>query len=246
MAQLCNHIYKVGIHKLFMVESFWKPKSKIKTATILSKKYPRRTITENRLIDRHPYKDSDRDRVLNYFDCKPMNRKKRDAWQEIQKGGQFAAQAIRVPIQGWQNILQKSGEGWQKIGGETYEHIIKPAEGILVSKKVEPQKVAAPSPGVFHPLQSQPTATPPLSEAEIQKKFGEIIQREQQRTIAEKVLPRPAPSPVMQKFVRVPPPPTTIIEGVKGIRKLSPGVQKQILSEMQRIQQERISGGRKV
>ena len=38
--------------------------------------YPARTKTETRLIDRKPWSDSDKDKVPNIFDCKPLNRRK--------------------------------------------------------------------------------------------------------------------------------------------------------------------------
>lgn len=39
-------------------------------------KFPRRSKAEWRLIDKNPFGDTDRDRVPNWFDCKPLNRKK--------------------------------------------------------------------------------------------------------------------------------------------------------------------------
>ena len=40
--------------------------------------YPRRSKAEWKLIDRKPFEDTDRDGVPNWFDCKPLNRKKQD------------------------------------------------------------------------------------------------------------------------------------------------------------------------
>jgi hypothetical protein len=42
------------------------------------KKYPTRTKSERRLIDKNPWGDKDKDGVPNIFDCRPMNRKKQD------------------------------------------------------------------------------------------------------------------------------------------------------------------------
>lgn len=72
--------------------SFWKPiaikparQTKIKpisffrskfTQPVNIKKYNSRTKRETRLIDRNPWGDKDRDGVVNWFDCKPLNRKK--------------------------------------------------------------------------------------------------------------------------------------------------------------------------
>jgi hypothetical protein len=41
--------------------------------------YPKRTKQEIRLIDRKPWGDKDKDKVINWFDCKPMNKK----WQDV-------------------------------------------------------------------------------------------------------------------------------------------------------------------
>ena len=38
--------------------------------------YPKRSKAEWKLIDRNPFGDTDKDRVPNWFDCKPLNRKK--------------------------------------------------------------------------------------------------------------------------------------------------------------------------
>lgn len=82
--------------------SFWKPvklnKSKPKLfAPVNLKKYPPRTKAETRLIDRKPFGDKDKDGVLNFFDCKPLNKKFQDvilyhgttpkAAQQIKKEG---------------------------------------------------------------------------------------------------------------------------------------------------------------
>jgi hypothetical protein len=41
--------------------------------------YPNRTKSELRLIDKRPWRDTDKDRVPNIFDCKPLNRN-RQGW----------------------------------------------------------------------------------------------------------------------------------------------------------------------
>lgn len=38
--------------------------------------YPKRTSRETRLIDKNPFGDRDRDKVPNWFDCKPLNKRK--------------------------------------------------------------------------------------------------------------------------------------------------------------------------
>lgn len=40
--------------------------------------YPKRTHQENRLIRKHPFIDSDKDGVANFFDCRPLDKKKQD------------------------------------------------------------------------------------------------------------------------------------------------------------------------
>jgi hypothetical protein len=47
---------------------------KIKSFSPINLKlYPSRTTREIRLIDRNPFGDRDKDKVPNFFDCKPMN-----------------------------------------------------------------------------------------------------------------------------------------------------------------------------
>jgi hypothetical protein len=59
------------------MKTFWKPKTKSKSFFNESK-YPSRSVSENKLISKHPYKDSDKDGVMNWYDCKPKMRKKQD------------------------------------------------------------------------------------------------------------------------------------------------------------------------
>lgn len=40
--------------------------------------YPARTIQEKKLIAKNPWGDKDKDKVPNYMDCKPMNKKKQN------------------------------------------------------------------------------------------------------------------------------------------------------------------------
>ena len=40
--------------------------------------YPKRTNREWKLIDKKPFRDTDKDKVFNILDCKPLNRKKQD------------------------------------------------------------------------------------------------------------------------------------------------------------------------
>ena len=54
--------------------NYIKPKSPISPVKLNI--YPVRTKTEVRLIDRKPWSDSDKDKVPNIFDCKPLNKHK--------------------------------------------------------------------------------------------------------------------------------------------------------------------------
>jgi hypothetical protein len=47
--------------------------------------YPQRTPREIKLINRAPWADTDKDGVPNYFDCKPLNKKKQ-GWVKIKEG----------------------------------------------------------------------------------------------------------------------------------------------------------------
>jgi hypothetical protein len=69
--------------------NFWKsakPVKKIFNSPIL-KKYPVRTRKEIRTISMHPSRDSDKDGVMNWYDCKPLNKYKqeREKYKQMQK-----------------------------------------------------------------------------------------------------------------------------------------------------------------
>lgn len=44
--------------------------------------YPKRTKREIKLIDKNPWKDFDKDGVINIFDCRPMNKRKQGYFEE--------------------------------------------------------------------------------------------------------------------------------------------------------------------
>jgi hypothetical protein len=62
------------------IQSFWKPIKSRKIKAIRNygmpnlNKYPSRTSQENKLIKINPYGDKDGDGVMNYFDCKPLDK----------------------------------------------------------------------------------------------------------------------------------------------------------------------------
>jgi hypothetical protein len=47
--------------------------------------YPQRTPREVKLINRAPWMDTDKDGVPNYFDCKPLNKKKQGFITKVTK-----------------------------------------------------------------------------------------------------------------------------------------------------------------
>jgi len=57
---------------------FWNiKKTKVKPFSFAKlSSFPKRSRTENRLIDKNPFRDTDKDKVMNFFDCKPLNKKK--------------------------------------------------------------------------------------------------------------------------------------------------------------------------
>ena len=51
-------------------------KKQIKLKFFNTSSYPKRSQNEWKLIDKNPFGDTDKDRVPNWFDCKPLNKKK--------------------------------------------------------------------------------------------------------------------------------------------------------------------------
>ena len=89
------------------MESFWKPIRPIKNKFNLSINiYPKRTKKEVKLVDKNPFGDSDKDKVMNWFDCKPLNKRNQDKIRIVEApseaigyitAGQFDAGEISVP-----------------------------------------------------------------------------------------------------------------------------------------------------
>lgn len=62
-------------------------------------KYPARTKSEWRLIDKNPFGDKDKDRVLNIFDCKPLNKRKQGIYHlPMTKKGHLREYRKSIPI----------------------------------------------------------------------------------------------------------------------------------------------------
>lgn len=58
-----------------LTKQYWDVKSKVPKMLNL-KIYPKRTLKENKLIQKNPYGDKDKDGLMNWYDCKPLNKKK--------------------------------------------------------------------------------------------------------------------------------------------------------------------------
>lgn len=86
-----------------MAKTFWKQK-KPHLPKIHDAKYPKRSTIENKLIAKHPYKDNDHDKVMNWYDCKPLERKKQDVMSAVKsipqavavKAAQFESQVSSI------------------------------------------------------------------------------------------------------------------------------------------------------
>ena len=117
--------------------SFWnfKPVKAIKIKPFLNlNSYPKRTKQEIRLIDRNPFGDKDKDRVPNWFDCRPLNKSKQGFLESPKKKRNIEQVKRRidelsmlVPKKGQRLIVDKGivkgsvlyGVN-KKIPGETY------------------------------------------------------------------------------------------------------------------------------
>ena len=57
-------------------------KKQIKLKFFNTKSFPKRSQKEWKLIDKNPFGDTDGDRVPNWFDCKPLNKKKQGKFSQ--------------------------------------------------------------------------------------------------------------------------------------------------------------------
>jgi len=65
----------------------WAPKNIFSFKSVVSPTlHPRRTKRENRLIDSSPWGDADKDKLINFFDCRPLDKRKQ-GWAH--KGTKF-------------------------------------------------------------------------------------------------------------------------------------------------------------
>lgn len=109
------------------MKSFWNPKGKKSNKFVFDKlkpgryfkasKYPIRSVRENRLISKNPYGDSDHDKVMNYFDCKPLVRRKQDfmsnAINAAQAAKQQAMETIKAGAEKIKDITQPTQQPTQ-------------------------------------------------------------------------------------------------------------------------------------
>jgi len=77
-----------------------KKKQPVKLSFFKSNTFPKRSKAEWKLIDKNPFGDKDGDRVPNWFDCKPLNKKKQ-GWTKKQYDDSVI---IEVPIKRLHNL----------------------------------------------------------------------------------------------------------------------------------------------
>lgn len=105
----------------------------------------------------NPFRDTDRDGVPNFLDCRPFNKKKDGIVSSVTK---IAAQAYKA--------VDKKVGGYLPGG---------------VPSKAEPPKTN--SVGVFHPTKPQQSAPPKLTEREIENRFKKMIEKAQKEDEAK-------------------------------------------------------------
>lgn len=106
--------------------------------------YPSRTPREVRLIDKKPFGDYDKDGVPNYFDCKPMDKKRQEFLSRIKpvKGAKkkYRPQVINTAAKLMQedNVREQQKQELEKFAKNpaTYERKIKQLE-----KESQPERV---------------------------------------------------------------------------------------------------------
>lgn len=153
--------------------SFWTPKNKPRATKILKEKYPVRTTKENKLIQKHPYKDSDNDKVMNYFDCKPLVKKQQDMMANIKSTAQAAAQSaakyvapvVQVPKQ----IIVETGKEFvqtaKPVIKETKEYLQKEYHDFksMIKPQPAPPKIPLPPRPIPKPIYpDRPVPKPPI------------------------------------------------------------------------------------
>jgi hypothetical protein len=80
-------------------------------------KYNKRTSSELKLINKKPYHDSDKDKVMNWFDCRPLNKKKQDFGPFKYRGKKEVSEFTAAERFGGANIqrLKRLGAGRDRI-----------------------------------------------------------------------------------------------------------------------------------
>ena len=86
-------------------------------------KFPTRSKAEWKLIDKNPFGDKDKDRVKNFFDCKPLNRKKQ-GWAH--KGSAFPRErSSHVVMMSPDKFLRTT---WREFDNQTPAQIGRPRD----------------------------------------------------------------------------------------------------------------------
>jgi len=115
-----------------MKNNLWNPKKIKFFQPVNLKKYPARTKSEWRLIDKNPWGDRDRDGVPNIFDCRPFDRRKQG--KLLIKERQAAKRALIIGTAKAYDPIYSA-----KATKQLKEHLEKdPYTGIII-QKVEPQ-----------------------------------------------------------------------------------------------------------
>lgn len=82
-------------------EASWKPKRFVDFGLkAFPNKFPSRTKTEIKTIDRNPYGDADKDKVMNWFDCRPLDKTKQ-GWKEKEYKD---SSVIKIPVKRLYNL----------------------------------------------------------------------------------------------------------------------------------------------
>jgi hypothetical protein len=140
-------------------------------------KYPTRSKAELRLIDKDPWGDKDRDRVPNFFDCKPLNRKKQGMLQNIQQAAQKAGSAM---LNAGASALKGIGSVAAKVV-QPIVHVATQHNPItkLIAKAIIPQQVAVrtrPHLDSGPPIREQRMLTPQIQAVKVTPQVQAIRQ----------------------------------------------------------------------
>jgi len=102
---------------LFQLKTKTKTNSTNSLKFVNLNKYNKRTSSELKLINKKPYHDSDKDKVMNWFDCRPLNKKKQDFGPFKYRGKKEVSEFTAAERFGGANIqrLKRLGAGRDRI-----------------------------------------------------------------------------------------------------------------------------------